>query len=297
MGINRDHYADNLNSGTPFHVAVVGTGASGTLVAAQFKRLAPHGRLALVGNAARPARGVAYETNYYANLLNVAAGKMSAFPHDMEHFVEWLKSRLPKADADTFAPRLIYGDYLAEIFDATINGSIVEYFSGTVTEVSHKNDLWTIRLEDGSLIEARRVVLALGNLLPPGDQIDFSAVASNYRRNPWAQDVAQGLSANAPVLLIGTGLTMVDVVLSLREVGYWGPIHALSRHGRLYQTHKPYQARPLMNASLPEDFKTPAQALHWLRREIKAAENSGSDWRAVVDSLRPYTAIIWQAWS
>jgi len=281
-----------LQSETPFHVAVIGAGASGTLAAAQFKRLAPHGRLAIIGNSIRPARGVAYETRYHANLLNVPAGNMSAFPHDLSHFANWLKYRLPKANAATFATRSLYGDYLAEIFYETISDlKNTEYIVGTVISISHKNDLWTICLENGSSLEAHNVALAFGNLLIPGDPIDFSAVASNYWRNPWSHDVALRLDADAPVLLVGTGLTMADVALSLREVGHRGRIHAISRHGRLYQSHQPYQARPL--SSLPEDFKSPVGALRWIRREIK----SGSDWRAVVDSLRPFTADIWQSWN
>ena len=286
-----------FESGNPFHVVVVGAGASGVLVAAQFKRLAPHGRLALIGNATRPARGVAYETLYQSNLLNVAAGKMSAFPHDPDHFVSWLKRRLPKANAGTFAPRLLYGEYLAQIFDETVDGSKnVEYIHGSAISASRTHDLWTIRLDNGKSLKARSVVLALGNLLPPSDPVDFSAVASKYWRNPWAEDAAQGVAADASVLLIGTGLTMVDMALSLREVGHLGTIHAISRHGRLYQPHKAYQARPL-TGSLAEDFKSPVGALRWIRMEVKAAEESGSDWRAVIDSLRPYTAEIWQGWN
>jgi len=138
-------------------------------------------------------------------------------------------------------------------------------------------------------------VLAFGNLLTPNDPIDFREVEKLYWKNPWSEDVALGLEKDAPVLLVGTGLTMVDVALSLREVGHRGTIHALSRNGRLYQVHKPYQARPL--ADLPEDFNSPRGAIRWIREQVEIAEHTGSDWRAVIDSLRPYTAVIWQKWS
>ncbi|HVN14896.1 MAG TPA: FAD/NAD(P)-binding protein [Anaerolineales bacterium] len=286
----------NSQAGLPYQVAVVGSGASGTLVAAQFKKLASQERLALIGNASRPARGVAYETPYHSNLLNVTAGNMSAFPDDKNHFVNWLESRIPESNADTFAPRVIYGEYLASIFDETFDGaSNVEYIYGTVVNLSRPKDFWTVHLENGDSLNAYNVVLALGNLLPPGNPIDLSAVKSIYWRNPWALDVARGLPSDAPVLLIGTGLTMVDVALSLREAGHGGPIHAISRHGRLYHSHRPYQARPL--AELPEGFESPVGALRWIRNQVKLAERMGSDWRAVIDSLRPYTAQIWSGWS
>jgi uncharacterized NAD(P)/FAD-binding protein YdhS len=88
---------------------------------------------------------------------------------------------------------------------------------------------------------------------------------------------------------------MIDVALSLREVGHRGVIHTLSRNGRLYQVHKPYQARPL--PSLPEELTSPRSAIRWVREQVEAAKSTGSDWRAVIDSLRPHTAAIWQTWT
>jgi uncharacterized NAD(P)/FAD-binding protein YdhS len=101
----------------------------------------------------------------------------------------------------------------------------------------------------------------------------------------------RGLDPEAPVLLVGAGLTMVDVALSLRESGHRSQIQAVSRHGRLYQFHQSYTPRPL--AELPADFSSPQTALRWLRAEAARAEN----WRAVIDSLRPHTAAIWQGWT
>ena len=286
----------NSQAGVPFQVAVIGAGASGTLVTAQFRKLAPNRRLALIGNAPRPARGVAYESPYRANLLNVAAGNMSAFPDNKNHFVDWIKDRLADSDAGTFAPRTLYGEYLANILDeASHQTENIEYISDTAVGLSRQKDFWIVRLENGSSLAAYSVVLAFGNLLAPSDPIDFSAVKANYWRNPWDPDVALRLDSDAPVLLIGTGLTMVDVALSLREMDHRGPVHAISRHGRLYQSHKPYQARPL--PELPKEFKSPVGALHWIRQQVRTAKQTGSDWRAVIDSLRPHTATIWQSWN
>lgn len=288
---------NDLVSGHPFDVAVIGAGASGTLVAAQFEKLAPaHARLVLIGEQPRPARGVAYDTPFQANLLNVSAGNMSAFPDDMDHFTRWLAKHLRGATAKTFAPRKLYGDYMLNIFKKLRKHSEkVEYLNNTVVEMVRQDELWKITLENGNALRARAVVLALGNLLLPSDPIDFRSVKSYYQRNPWSSEIAKDLPADAPVLLIGTGLTMVDVALSLREAGHRGIIHAISRHGRLYQAHQEYQARPL--TQLPKHFKSPSGAIRWMRREIKAAEANGNNWRAVIDSLRPHTASIWQQWN
>jgi uncharacterized NAD(P)/FAD-binding protein YdhS len=288
---------DELISGTPFDVAVIGAGASGTLVAAQFEKLAPaHARLVLIGEQPRPARGLAYDTPYLANLLNVPAGNMSAFPDDPQHFTRWLAKHLPGSSAATFASRKLFGDYLLNQFMKLRKYSQkIDYLNEKVIEIAHEDDLWSIQLENGVVVRAHSVVLALGNLLLPDAPIDFRPIRPFYHRNPWSTKVTENLPNDAPVFLIGTGLTMVDVALSLRETGHRGTIHAISRRGRLYQAHKPYQPRPLRE--IPEAFNTPWGALQWIRSEVKAAEQSGNNWRAVIDSLRPHTAAIWQKWN
>lgn len=276
-----------------FDVAVIGAGASGALVAAQFQRQSPpYGRLALVGAGLRPARGVAYETPYQTNLLNVPAGKMSAFPEDCDHFVRWLSARQSGANSQTFASRADYGDYLAEILAGTALGPLVLQASCHAVGLTRAFGQWVIHLDDGDTLTARAVVLALGNL-PPNDPFRLgSNTPPGYFSNPWAADVALGLNPDAPVVLVGTGLTMVDVALALREQGHRGTLTAISRHGRLPLAHAPYTTRALNQP--PEAFHAPHTALRWIRDEIRA---SGGDWRAVIDSLRPYTAIIWQGWT
>ena len=287
----------NTEQTEPFAVAVIGAGASGVLVAAQFLRQAEAtARLALIGADARAGRGVAYDTPYRSHLLNVPAGNMSAFPDDQDHFVRWLNGRLPQATAGTFAPRMLYGDYLADILAQYAARPTLQRFAATAVRLTRHNDLWQIHLTDGHRVSAACVVLALGNLLPPYDPVQLNREAvPAYVPNPWSPDVARGLAANVPVLVIGTGLTMVDVVLGLREQGHQGQIVAISRNGRLSQAHAPYTPRPLPD--LPYEITSPRQALRWLRREITAAQHEGYNWRAVIDSLRPYTAVIWRQWS
>nr|MDQ3282863.1 hypothetical protein [Acidobacteriota bacterium] len=116
-------------------------------------------------------------------------------------------------------------------------------------------------------------------------------VPQEYVRDPWAPGAAIGLPADAPVLLIGSGLTAVDVAVAIRHEGHTGPIYALSRNGRLPQAHAPATPRPL--AEIPPEFASPRGALRWVRRQIE----EGAEWRPVIDSLRPHTGAIWQSWS
>ncbi|HEX8617026.1 MAG TPA: FAD/NAD(P)-binding protein [Thermoanaerobaculia bacterium] len=271
---------------TRFDVAIIGAGASGTLTAVQFARLAPPGaRGALIEAGARAARGLAYGTPYGAHLLNVPAARMSALPDDPEHFLRWLRGRIASAQPGTFAPRALYGDYLASLLADRDTYDRVTRVGGTAIGLTRSGEDWIIHLHDDRTIAARSIVLALGNL-PPSDPLRLEGdVPIEYVRDPWAPGAAIGLAADAPVLLIGSGLTALDVAVAIRHEGHTGPIYALSRHGRLPQPHAPATPRPL--ASVP--FTTPAQALRWVREQ--------PDWRAAIDSLRPHTATVWQSWS
>jgi len=275
-----------------FAVAIIGAGASGTLTAVQFARLAaPGATAALIEAGARAARGLAYGTPYGAHLLNVPAGRMSALPDDPEHFLRWLRARDPEAEGETFAPRALYGDYLASLLGEEESSGRVVRVGGTAVGITRSGTKWIVHLHDDRTIAADRLVLALGNL-PPADPLQWKGeVPLQYIRDPWAAGVAVGLDPEAPVLLIGTGLTAVDIAIALRQEGHRGTIYALSRHGRLPQAHAPFTPRPL--ASLPPELSSPRRALRWMRALLA----EGAEWRAVIDSLRPHTRTIWRHWS
>lgn len=273
---------------TRYDVAIIGAGASGTLTAVQFARLAGEGASgALIEAGGRAARGLAYGTPYGAHLLNVPAARMSALSDDPEHFLRWLRARDANAHAGTFAPRALYGDYLASLLADDKVYSRVTRVGGTAVGLTRGGGGWTVHLGDDRTVPAKNVVLALGNL-PPSDPLHWSGDPPlEYVRDPWAAGVAIGLDPAAPVLLIGTGLTAVDIAVALRHEGHRGTIYALSRHGQLPQPHAPVTPRPI--AAPPAECATPRGALRWVRTQ--------EDWRAAVDSLRPHTTAIWQGWS
>jgi uncharacterized NAD(P)/FAD-binding protein YdhS len=131
------------------------------------------------------------------------------------------------------------------------------------------------------------VVLAVGNLPPPptGNPLHCT--------NPWDPHCTAGLRPDRPVLILGTGLTMIDLVLQLRSGGFGGRIIALSRRGLLPQRHRPTAPWPTPHFALAERRSLLA-LLRRLRREIRAAAAQGVDWRSVIDSLRPVTSDLWR---
>lgn len=278
-----------------FDIAIIGAGASGVLTAAHLRAAAPSLRVAILDAGARAARGLAYGTPYGAHLLNVPAARMSALAQEPDHFMRWLEGRGVADPGPRFAPRAVYGEYLAEVLgEACAPPSKLARVIGTSVGLARSEDGWRVHLHDGRVLAAKAVVLALGNLAPADPLKEMGLASENYLRDPWAPGAAQGLDPEAPVLIIGTGLTMVDLALALRHEGHRGTLHAISRRGLLPQPHAPHGPRALPE---PPAAASPGALLRWMRREAAAAAREGADWRTVVDGLRPHTRRIWGAWS
>jgi uncharacterized NAD(P)/FAD-binding protein YdhS len=270
------------------HVAIIGGGFSGALQAINLlKHQGP--RATLIERRDVAARGVAYSAAHPDHLLNVRAGNMSALPQDPGHFERWLERTHPRL-AGGFAPRLVYGDYLAELLDEARRAAPerLALIQSEAIDLSRHGEGWRIALADGSAIEADAVILAPGNLpphVPP--EIDAQALGPDgFAPEPWSADVAQDLSDDERVLVIGTGLTMVDIALLLDARGFGGRITALSRRGLTPRAHAPVEPSAL-------DERPAPQAVALLRHVRARADAVG--WRAAVDELRPYTEGLWAA--
>lgn len=273
-----------------YDVAIVGSGASGTLLRAHYLRLQPAARMALVG-AGPLGHGLAYATRSNQHLLNVPAGKMSALPDQPGHFLDWLRQQLPEADAASFATRRSYGEYLAGLVAPGAAGN-AELHQDRVIALRPDAKGFALTLASGTELTARCVVLALGHFPPTDPHPSCGQGGGRYFADAWHSDALHELEPAAPVLLIGTGLSMVDLVFAMREQGHRGPIHALSRHGLRPRAHATFAAFTTTVAA-PEG--SVLAMLVWLRTQIDQATAAGSDWRAVVDGLRPHTARLWQS--
>ena len=268
------------------HVAIIGAGFSGTLLAINLLRHdGPAATLIERGDAA--GLGVAYGTRQSDHLLNVRAANMSAFPDRPDHFVAWLAGRNGAGGPTDFVPRALYGAYLRETLAAAQAAA-----PGRLTVIEGEAvgvDGATVRLKDSGRVDADAVVLAVGNLapqVPPG--LERIADGPGYVGNPWAAGATAGLADGDTVLLIGTGLTMVDVALTLEAQGFAGRIVALSRRGLLPHRHAPATpaAQPLT--------ERPRPPLSALVRSVRA-RGDAIGWRSAIDELRPFTQGIWAA--
>jgi uncharacterized NAD(P)/FAD-binding protein YdhS/glyoxylase-like metal-dependent hydrolase (beta-lactamase superfamily II) len=295
-----------LSSNTPTTIAIVGSGFSGSLVAAHLLKTATRPLIVkLIERSHDIGKGVAYSTDTTSHLLNVSAGNMSAFPDDPTHLLRWLSYNrnelatfLPsEVDASTFIPRKIYGLYIQSILEeaeATASSNVrLERLNDEVVAVEPEGKGAIVSLRSSLRFLADKVVLALGN--SPSSPVASRHLDGNDERlrNAWAADALADLEPDAPVLLVGTGLTMVDMVVSLKERKHRGKVYAVSRRGLFplrHQATKPYPAF-LTPETAP---KTIRGLLRRVRLEVEAAATQSYNWRSVTDALRPITQQLWQ---
>ena len=276
-------------------VAIVGAGFSGTLLALHLLRQTTASKIVLLEREHSVGRGVAYSTRNMNHRLNVPAARMSAFADDPNDFLRWLSVCGHGGQPGDFAPRWLFGCYVRQRLSEAVHGTAarLEMVSGDAKAIVMGQAGGLLELGCGRRIHADQIVLAMGNhrpqRLPMGDEAFIAS--PYYRGDPWAPDTLAGLDPDAPVLLVGSGLTMVDVVVSLLDAGHRGPIQAISRRGLLPHPHVPAHHEPFI---LAEAYPTPlSRQLQYLRQEARKAAAHGVPWQGVMDSIRHRVQEIW----
>ena len=268
-------------------VAIVGGGFSGTMVAAQLARKGIES--VLIDGSGRAGHGVAYSTQEPAHVLNVRAEVMSAWPEDLEHFV-----KAAEAEGGTrrdFVQRRQFGRYLRDVLKDGIDSGYLHLIERQAVEAKPDDDGWTVGLDNKDQVRASALVLANGN--QPPEPLPFGRGSSRVINNPWGGEALAAFedlaSTSEDVLLVGTGLTAVDAILSLDAAGHRGRIVALSRRGLIPRGHT--------NDFVPATFEADevpqghvGTLWRWLRK--RAAEMG---WRSAVDGMRPHSHRLWQA--
>ncbi len=226
-------------------IAIVGGGASGALTAAQIGLQATVPcKVVLFDPADHLAQGLAYGTRDLTHLLNVPAGKISALPDQPAHFLDWLNRpgnvvsliHETRFEAGDFAPRAVYGCYLASLVEEVYSHPDCQP-RWTCAPPARLDFIpmaqgGTIVTSDGDTEDVAHVVLSLGNLPPrdplPGRHPFFRS--ARYVPLVWKRG-AMETTPDEDVLLVGTGLTAVDVILALEAAGHRGKYYVTSRGG------------------------------------------------------------------
>ncbi|MGD9627672.1 MAG: FAD/NAD(P)-binding protein [Pyrinomonadaceae bacterium] len=281
-------------------ITIIGGGASGTLLALNLLKYKGEKRLEINLVEKRPhiGRGVAFSTEEDVHLLNVPAAKMGAYADDVEHFHRWLSENGMTYSATAFVPRRIFGEYLRVQLDEASKGSSdnveLNIFDDEAVDIDMHDQKVSVHLVSGDHLYSEKAVLAFGNFLPPHPSVpDRSFVSSPmYFQDPWDTDVFPSINKDSAVLIIGTGLSMVDVTLQLNKLGHRGVVNAISTRGQLPAVHKLGFTYPPFYDEI-KGMTRVTDILRTVRAHSKKADENGSDWRAVIDSLRPVTQQIW----
>jgi uncharacterized NAD(P)/FAD-binding protein YdhS len=288
-------------------IAIIGGGASGTLTVVHLLRLAAAGRggmrIALIDRLGRHGLGQAYSTTHPGHLLNSPADRMSALAGDPGHLLRWARAdgtlRADASRQDEFLSRPAYGRYLCETLAAAQlaaqPAATARLITSHVVRISCGAPRHPLRLHlaaDGH-IDADAAVLATGNLAPaaPCPVPD----SPRYIADPWAPGALRGASDGSPVVVLGTGLTTMDVAIALADANPHTVVHAVSRHALLPQAHRPGPAAAGIGwLPVLSDDSGPVRLAELMWQLRAAVADRPGYWQDIVDALRPHTPRLWQ---
>jgi uncharacterized NAD(P)/FAD-binding protein YdhS len=289
-------------------ILIIGGGLSGTMLAVQLLRLPGRRKVLIIEPRAELGRGEAYSAVELGHTLNGNAARMSVDPDNPDDLTQWLTEHIAgggwpeSAEQDVpvselFAPRGLFGVYvqqrLAEARKVGAQtGSSVEHIRAEVVDLQVDAGSVQLTLSNGQALRGGYGVLATGMFPAARTPQKTSSGLNAAALDPWDVAAMRQLDPQSTVLIIGSGLTMVDALVSLEQAGHRGPIEVFSRHGLLPHVRR---QPPAWIDFLSDDhsIRTPRQLLRELRRHCRAAIAQGIDWQAPLDTVRVHIARLW----
>jgi uncharacterized NAD(P)/FAD-binding protein YdhS len=283
---------------------IIGGGFTGAALAFQLARRALPG-LDITVYEPRPmlGAGLAYGTDDPAHRLNARAQRMSMLPENATHFCDWIRDTEACRDDDAavledgriFPRRAIYRRYVADQLAPLLASGAVRHVTTTVTTLTQDGDGWRIGLADGTAEAADIVVLATGHAPPaaPARLASVFGAHDKFIADPTVPDVTRKIAAQDRVLIVGTGLTMADIVASLHLRGHAGPITAISRRGQSPRGHAAAE-RPMFGDFEMRPARSALELLAQVRATLLAAKHAETNWQSVFDALRCQAQPVWR---
>lgn len=277
-------------------LAIVGGGLSGTLVVQNLLRTCTRPlHVRWFDSEGRFCKGLAYSTPHDYHLLNVRAAGMSLYPDEPSHFVNWLRTQGLSFGASDFVPRHLFARYAQHELQhgLEVNPHVrVDQLQEEVIAAERSAGEFTIQTSSGTY-SANRLLLAFGNFPPafPTSPDQSYRHQGNYLHQCFDETRLQQLLNNTSIVILGSGLTMIDVVLSLYYNDFKGAITILSPHGYLPQAH--VQAQGALPATPPGPGLGLKALLAWVNAALRKATSEGLEPLSVIDQLRPFTQAYW----
>jgi uncharacterized NAD(P)/FAD-binding protein YdhS len=290
-------------------LAIIGGGYTGAALAVHALRAASRPLdVQIIEPEAELGQGIAYGATDPAHRINVPSDKMSLFGDDPSHLTRWLEDNhwLPdEASTDAqghhYVARAAFAAYVKDVLKQTLQGSEADarWTRHRARAIAlHRDGMgWIVELSTGRRLSVDKVALCVGHAAPM-PPCPVSAEASNHAgfiANPWASGAMSGVRPHQNVLIVGTGLTMADVVATLSAGGHQAPVTAVSRRGLTPRPH----GRFLDDIDILGGEAAPQTALGVLRlarRRTREFENSVG-WQPIMDALRFKLRQIWPALS
>lgn len=289
-------------------ITIIGGGFTGLMALANLIRFGNEAamplHIILIDRQPAIGDGVAYRTTDERHLLNVPACRMSAWPDLPDDFLTFARSKNSWVGPDDFLPRQFYGQYLRttvlELAEATGDHLSAEVMHEEVARLAPSSSGWSIETIGGRSVHADLAILAAGHR-PPNDPLAkaWTGPRGRFVTDPWASLALGQIAPDEPVLLIGSGLTAVDVILTLNRRDRVAPLIVISRRGLMPMAHLRQRKEEADLSGLVDEWLDPTRTLtirrliSTLRRYITAAAESGSEWQQVIDALRSITPCLW----
>ncbi|MDD1006936.1 FAD/NAD(P)-binding protein [Pseudomonas shahriarae] len=289
-------------------ILIIGGGLSGTMLAVQLLRRPGQRRILVIEPRAELGRGEAYSAVELGHTLNGNAARMSVDPDNPDDLTQWLAEHIASGGwpesaeqqvpvSELFPPRGLFGVYVQQRLaeareDGAQQGSTVEHIRAEAVDLQIDTDSVQLTLENGQQLHGAYAVLATGMFPAARTPQTQSSGLNAAALDPWNVAAMRQLDAQSSVLIIGSGLTMVDAVVSLEQAGHRGPIEVFSRHGLLPHVRR---QPPGWVDFLAEDhgIRSPRQLLRELRRHCRDAIAQGIDWQAPLDTVRAHIGRLW----
>ena len=281
-------------------VAIIGGGASGTLTAVHLLRAAAAQhcplRIVLIDRHGRHGLGRAYATSHPDHLLNAPAARMSALAGQPDHLTRWAAAA--GLAGQEFLPRHAYGRYLCDLLAYAERQAQplarVADITGEVAAIRPGPEGRPLRLAlAGDCLDADLAVLATGHP-PPRPPLELPD-SPRCVPDPWAPGALAAVRDGGPMVVLGTGLTMLDVATAVTSGRSRTAVHAVSRHGLLPQVHRGMPAPGSETIWLPVLSDSGPVRLADLLWQVRTAMTSRPQhWQDVLDALRPHLPGLWQ---
>ncbi len=296
-------------------ILIVGSGFAAGVLALHFleSSFKPH-QIFIVGPDNLGA-GNAYGCLDDSFRLNVRAQIMWIKPDQREEFLKWSETEINDPEAihssGKFFRRKDFARFMNDKFSLTPGYENIRHIKQKVVKISKRklingsHSFWRIKLDDGSFLKSKYIILATGNPSPSWP-CDLKYNNQNYDwknskrliKNPWKGEWLNNIDKTDSIFFIGGGLTSLDGIYALYSREHLGPINVIAPMGKFPPIQADWERKK--SPPWPDSKKETLSAstlLKFFRRYLPEETPSSKKWQDAWEELREDISIRWQGLS